>query len=180
MTIWAAFFRGINVGGNNILPMKELAALLKAQGCSAVVTYIQSGNAVFRHTLGDARKLSSLISNAIEAQYKFVPHIMLLRVEELQQAAAANPFPYAEAEPKSLHVFFLAEAPVKPDMNTLQQLKVASEAFALKGKLFFLHAPEGIGRSKLAARAERLLGVEATARNWNTVSKMLDLTMCCK
>ena len=57
----------------------------------------------------------------------------------------------------------------------LQALKAKSERFALKGKVFYIHTPDGFGTSKLAARAERLLGVEATARNWRTVTTLLEL-----
>ena len=45
----------------------------------------------------------------------------------------------------------------------------------LKGKVFYLYTPAGFGISKLAARAERLLGIEATARNWRTVTTLLDM-----
>ncbi|HEU5047497.1 MAG TPA: DUF1697 domain-containing protein [Rickettsiales bacterium] len=180
MAIWIAFFRGINVGGNNLLPMKALAALLEKQGCTEVVTYIQSGNAVFRHKEGNAAKLSGIIRRAIEAQHGFAPHMVLLRLEELERAAASNPFSHAEQDPKSLHVFFLTETPPSPDMRELESVKAANEAFFLQDRLFYLHAPDGIGRSKLAAKAERLLGVGATARNWNTVSKMLELARGCE
>jgi len=100
----------------------------------------------------------------------------VLTAEELRNAAAANPFPSATNEPKSLHLYFLAETPQNPDVQALNQLKSDNESFKLIGKVFYLHAPDGIGRSKLAARAEKLLGVQATARNWNTVAKLLELT----
>ena len=79
------------------------------------------------------------------------------------------------AIPKSLHFFFLAEIPISPDKDSLNEIKTESEGYSLKGSTFYLHAPDGVGRSKLAARAEALLGVSATARNWRTVSALLDL-----
>jgi len=57
----------------------------------------------------------------------------------------------------------------------LNGIKAKSESFALKGRIFYLHTPEGFGTSKLAERAERYLGVDATARNWRTVSAVFDL-----
>jgi uncharacterized protein (DUF1697 family) len=76
-------------------------------------------------------------------------------------------------EGKSLHFFFLASTPAKPDLDALAKLKSSSEEFKLGKNVFYLHAPDGIGRSKLAAKVEKALGVPATARNWNTVSKLM-------
>ncbi|HKZ73221.1 MAG TPA: DUF1697 domain-containing protein [Steroidobacteraceae bacterium] len=67
-------------------------------------------------------------------------------------------------------------APKKPDLEALERVKGATEAFALEGRTFYLHTPDGFGTSKLAERAERLLGVEATARNWRTVCALLEMT----
>lgn len=171
-----ALFRGINVGGRNVLPMKELKALLESLDCSDVKTYIQSGNVVFSHAeTGDAN-LSQKIGSAIEKRYGFLPRVLLLSAEELQRAAAENPFTAAATEPKTLHLWFLAETPREPDLDGLHKLKAESESFVLTGRTFYLHAPDGIGRSKLAARVEKLLGVTATARNWQTVQKVLELS----
>ena len=101
---------------------------------------------------------------------------MILDQKELVRAAAANPFAtVASATPKSVHLFFLAERPKKPDLESVDQIKAPSESYALKGKVFYLHTPEGFGTSKLAARIERHLGVAATARNWRTVTTLLDM-----
>ena len=54
----------------------------------------------------------------------------------------------------------------------LAGLRKETERFTLAGNIFYLFAPEGVGRSKLAAAAEAALGVPATARNWNTVMKL--------
>lgn len=97
---------------------------------------------------------------------------MLLEKEELERAIAQNPFPEAESEPKTLHLYFLASVPTTPNSEKMGALQADSERFELKESVFYLHAPDGIGRSKLAAKAEQLLGVAATARNWRTVSKL--------
>ena len=81
----------------------------------------------------------------------------------------------AVSSPRSLHLFFLAERPTNPDLESLERIKARSEWFALKGRIFYLHTPEGFGISKLAQRVERDLGVEATARNWSTVSAVIEL-----
>jgi uncharacterized protein (DUF1697 family) len=178
--IWIAFLRGINVGGNHSLPMKELAALLEQNGCRDVKTYIQSGNVVFKDPETDSTKLATTISDAIHKNHGFQPHILLLKIEELEKAASSNPFPQAETAPKSLHLYFLSEKPENPNIEGLNKIKINNEAFHLKEKVFYLHTPDGFGTSKLANKAEKLLGVKATARNWNTVSKMLELTKALK
>lgn len=175
MNTWIALFRGINVGGNKLLPMKQLAALLEKAGCRDVKTYIQSGNVVFRSPMTDAARMATRILSAVSAARGFEPRVLVLDRTELQRAMEANPFRGATADPKSVHLFFLAERPKDPDIESLNAIKSESEAFALKGRIFYLHTPEGFGTSKLAERAERCLGVEATARNWRTVSAVFDL-----
>ena len=172
MKSYIALFRGINVGGKHILPMKALRALLEDLDAQNVKTYIQSGNAVFQHPSENTSELSSAISTAIKDNHGFEPRVLLLDWAEMEQAVAANPFPQAESEPKTLHLYFLASAAEKPDFQMLNGLKKDNEQFKLIDNVFYLHAPDGIGRSKLAERVERALGVATTARNWRTVSKI--------
>ena len=91
---------------------------------------------------------------------------------EFEEAIHNNPFPQVEDFPKTLHLGFLVHEPMNPKLHELEQLKDHGEEFLLKGKVFYLHAPEGIGRSKLAEKIEKYLGVALTMRNWNTVMKL--------
>lgn len=175
MTTWIALLRGINMGGHHKLPMKSLAALLEQLGCRDVRTYIQSGNAVFRHAARDGQRLAGQIGAAIREAHGFEPFVLLLRREELERSAAGNPFPHAESSPTRLSLFFLGGAPERPDLAGLDRLKRPTETFVLDGATFYLHTPDGFGNSKLAARIPALLGVEATARNWRTVTTLLEL-----
>ena len=175
MTTFIALLRGINIGGNNKLPMKDLSALLTGMGLREVQTYIQSGNVVFRSAAKDRMALAAKISAAIKTQHGFAPRVWLLTVEELREAMANNPYPEAEAVPTSLHLLFLAEVPPQPKLKEMDALKTSSERYTLTDKMFYLHAPDGVGRSKLAASAEKLLGVAATGRNWNTVCKLAEM-----
>jgi uncharacterized protein (DUF1697 family) len=172
MKTWIALFRGINVMGNNKLPMKDLAQLLRGLKLRDARTYIQSGNAVFA-SAGTAAALAARIAAAIERQFGFRPYVVLLEARELAQAVANNPFPEAEVNPTSLHLWFLEERPAAAGPAALESCRVASERFALRGKVLYLHAPEGFGTSKLAARAEKLLGCRGTARNWRSVTTLL-------
>lgn len=170
MNTFIALFRGINVGGKNRLPMKELTALLEELGLKSIQTYIQSGNVIFQSRKKQTGKLAKEISARIGETHGFEPHLILLGTDELQSAIDNNPFPVKEG--KSLHFFFLDSVPRKPDLDKLQAVQTKSEQFHLQDKVFYLHAPDGIGRSKLAAKVEACLSVPVTARNWNTVSQL--------
>jgi uncharacterized protein (DUF1697 family) len=172
---YIALFRGINVGGSKVVPMKELRLTFEQIGCTHVRTYIQSGNVVCRSAVPTAEGLSARLTAQVTKRHGFTPGVMVLTRRELDRAIADNPFPEAEGDPKCLHLFFLAGPAKKPDLAGLEAIAAAGERFLLKGKVFYLHAPAGFGTSKLAARAERLLGVATTARNWRTVTALRDM-----
>lgn len=172
MITYIALFRGINVGGKNMLPMKGLVELLNTMGFKDVQTYIQSGNVIFSTEVEDLKQLSSQISLSVKEAYNFEPKIHILTVKELEVAIKNNPFLDSESDPKSLHFGFLLEEPIAPDLEKLEEIKKENERFKLIGKVFYLSAPEGVGRSKLASKSEKLLGVSMTDRNWGTVSKL--------
>ncbi|HEX6983027.1 MAG TPA: DUF1697 domain-containing protein [Balneolaceae bacterium] len=175
MSTYITLLRGINVGGHNKLPMKELVGLLEDLGFHNVKTYIQTGNIVFKSGK-NAAELAESIKTEIEQNHGFAPHVLVLKLDEFKKAMASNPFAEAESEPKTLHLYFLDAEPKNPDLESLENIKKDNERFMLKGKTFYLHTPEGVGRSKLAARAEKALGVAATARNWRTVDKIRVIT----
>jgi uncharacterized protein (DUF1697 family) len=166
--------RGINVGGRAKLPMRELVRCMAEAGCADVRTYIQSGNLVFTHDAAPAA-ISERIGAAIEAGHGFRPDLLLLAPDELAGIMSANPFPEAATAPRSLHAFVMGQPPPAPDLAALERLKAPTERLALIGRILYLHAPDGIGRSKLAAQAERALGVPATARNWRTITAVAAL-----
>ncbi|MEP0356702.1 DUF1697 domain-containing protein [Paraglaciecola sp.] len=173
MSHFVVLLRGVNVGGNNVLPMKQLSELLVSMGCSAVNTYIQSGNVSLFHPSKSAAKLAADIATNIMSKFGFTISVMAFTFETFEQLVNANPFKHSEREPKTLHLYFLEKTASSPDLQSLEAVKAESESFALLGTVLYLHAPDGIGRSKLTAKIERCLGVATTARNWNTVSKLL-------
>lgn len=175
MNTYIVLFRGINVGGANILPMKELASLLDRMGFGNVQTYIQSGNVVFQSAATDPKQLSQAIRTAVGESHGLAAEVLVLSIDELHDAMASNPFTDGDPDPKTLHLFFLASAPTDPDVVRLDAIRSTSERYQLAGSVLYLHAPEGIGRSKLAANVERAIGVTATARNWRTVTKLMSM-----
>jgi uncharacterized protein (DUF1697 family) len=175
MPTWIAFFRGINVGGKSTLPMKELVPLLEERGCTDIRTYIQSGNVVFQSSEAKPEALSRRIASSIARQRGLEVGVVVLSPKQLKKAIAANPFPDAESDPKSLHVYFLADDPGGPYKHAMEKLKADTESFVFKRGVLYLHTPKGFGKSKLAAGVERATGVSATARNWKTVTKVLEM-----
>jgi len=170
-----ALLRAVNVTGVNLLPMKDFVQLLGKMGLKDVRTYIASGNAVFRAGETEAAGLPEKIKARINRSHGFAPEVILLSLDEMEKAIASNPYPEAEPEPKSLHLAFLADAPKTPDLAALERVRKDSERFALKGKVLYVHAPEGVAKSKLFQRIEKSLGVAATARNWRTACKVLEM-----
>lgn len=162
--------------------MKELVVILEGIGAQNVKTYVQSGNVVFQFAKPDFSRLSKKITAAIKKRRGFEPHVLILGLDAIEKAIAQNPFPEAEAEPSSLHLGFLAWEPKSPALDKLNNLKKESERFRLVGSVFYLHAPEGVGRSKLAASSERALGVPMTDRNWKYAfgTKTADFHVCSK
>lgn len=170
MPTYIALFRGINIGGNNPLPMRDLVGILERMGCKDVKTYIQSGNAVFRTGKSQTKKIAEEISARIFEGHGFSPKVLLLSASELEAAIHNNPF--GTKDGKALHFLFLESRPKKPDLAGLMAVKSKSEEFRLDKRVFYLYAPEGVGRSRLVAKIEPGLGVPVTGRNWNTVNKL--------
>lgn len=173
MTTYLALFRGINIGGHNKVAMKELVSLLEEVGCSNIRTYIQSGNVIFDTSSRSRSKLSQEISHSMMKRFGFAPKVMLLTAAELQDVIAHNPFPSTEG--KALHALFLDAQPENPDLERLSVMKKKSEEFLLGDRVFYLYAPDGVGKSKLAVNVERCLGVATTGRNWNTVTRLASM-----
>jgi uncharacterized protein (DUF1697 family) len=175
MIRYIALFRALNVGGKNRLSMTDLVATLTRVGCTDVQTYIQSGNAVFACDSGDAAALTSLIREEQLRAYGMDAGLLLLTPSQLKRSIENNPFAGLDADPSTIHLGFLAARPLLANLDKLANLKSASEQYFITGSVFYLYAPDGIGRSKLAAYAERLLGVPMTDRNWRTVMKLWEM-----
>jgi uncharacterized protein (DUF1697 family) len=170
---YIALLRGINVGGKNILPMKELVVLLEDMRYENLQTYIQSGNVVFQSKEKVGPKDAAEISRRVLEKKGFKPQVLILTEAALLSAVENNPFDISNG--KALHFFFLESPSKRPKIEQLVAMKANSEEFELCGQVFYLYSPDGVGRSKLAANVEKELGVPLTARNWNTVSKLVSM-----
>ncbi len=174
---WVALLRGINVGGHRLVKMPALRAVFESLGATDVHTVVQSGNVVFDHATPEREgtALRHVLQAGLAKALGFEVPVLLRSAAQFRKAAAAHPFAKEAAEPTHAHVYFLDEAPPHPDRAALDQLASPTERWHLHGDAFYLHAPDGVGRSKLAAGAEKKLGVPATARNQRTVESLLAL-----
>jgi uncharacterized protein (DUF1697 family) len=167
-----ALLRGINVGGKNMLPMKELCALFAATGCANVQSYIQSGNVIFDAPARALGKLGERVGEAIEERFGFRPPIVLRSAKQLAAACDRVPFP----DTPHVHVGFLAQAPTKPQLAALDPGFGAPDRYIVHGSEVYLHLPNGMGRSKLGTGYfDKRIGT-TTFRNWNTVVELARLT----
>jgi uncharacterized protein (DUF1697 family) len=171
-----ALLRGINVGGKNILPMKELAAMFERAGGANVRTYIQSGNVIFE-AASDAAKVADSVSAKIEKKFGYRIPMILRNYEQLAKAIAGNPFIKAGVvEQRALHVYFLADTPSAACCASLDKNRSAPDAFEVRGREIYLHMPNGMGRTKLTnAYFDSKLLTTSTARNWATILKLAEM-----
>jgi uncharacterized protein (DUF1697 family) len=174
---FVALLRGINVGGKSLISMAELRALFSLLGFEDVATYIQSGNVVFRSTTADEGAVVAKLEREIAGAFAVSPSVLLRTPGELEAIAASNPFLSRKADLSKLHVVFLDRAPAASAAAELDPERSTPDEFALEGRELFLHLPNGAGRSKLKLDYfERVLGVRATQRNWNTLLKLIELS----
>ena len=171
-----ALLRGINVGGKNKLPMKDLAAMFREMGCSDVRTYIQSGNVLFRADPTLAEDIPLLISDGLLSRFGYRVPVVTRTDRELQDIVKANPFAEAGAEASRLLVLFLSDLPDRARVEALDPNRSPGDEFAVLGHEVFLHCPNGVARSKLTnSYFDSSLSTTSTARNWRTVRKLLEL-----
>ena len=171
-----ALLRGINVGGKNRMPMKELAALFVDAGCDDVRTYIQSGNVVFRTGPPAGEEISAIISASILSRFGYRVPVITRTAREFQGIVRANPFVEAGAEADKLHVMFLAELPDGAQVEALDPDRSPGDEFAVLGCEVYLHCPNGVARTKLTnSYFDSRLSTTSTTRNWRTVQRLLEL-----
>lgn len=169
-----ALFRAINVGGQTI-KMDDLRAIHTSLGFRDVATYIQTGNVVFTTDIEDRVLLVKQLEGAIEERYGFHSDVILRTGEDLRAIVNDGPFHgEPEKDPKHIVVTFLRDRPDEQSLVALRQASLGPEEIALIGNELHLYYPIDIGHSKLTITLiEKKLKTVGTARNWNTVMKLL-------
>jgi uncharacterized protein (DUF1697 family) len=173
MAVFIALIRGINVGGHKKIRMADLKASCEEMGLRDVRTHLQSGNVVFKSTKSNRAQLAKDIEAILGVEAK----VILRSADELRKIIDANPMPeVAERGPSGFIVMFLDAKPAAAAMLALRDGYSGPEQMQLHGTELYIHYGAGMGQSKLTnALIERKLGVAGTSRNWNTVTKLLEL-----
>jgi uncharacterized protein (DUF1697 family) len=175
MPVLISMLRGVNLPNHNKINMVALSALYESLKFEDPRTYVQSGNVIFHTKEKNSSALAKKIQNAIEREFGCRPEVILRTTDELRKAIAASPFSSSrDLEPSKVLVTFLAAEPGPEVHATLLSLKSHPEELHLKGRELYIYFPDGAGRSKLPwSSVEKLLKTTGTARNWNSVTKML-------
>jgi uncharacterized protein (DUF1697 family) len=174
-----ALLRGINVGGHNKIPMRELCMLCADLGWVDVQSYIQSGNLVFR-AAAKAAQLETELEQAIERRFGLPIPILVRAAAVWPDYVRDNPFPDASQNEPNLVMLALSKAAPKKDAaEKLQERAVSGERIVQVGDAIWVHYAGGVAKSKLSpALFDRLVGSPVTARNWRTVLKLDEMARC--
>jgi uncharacterized protein (DUF1697 family) len=175
MPVVISMLRGVNLGAHNRIKMDALCALYASLKLENACSYVQSGNVIFRTKEKNLAALAAKIQAAIEKKFGFRPEVILRTPDEFRKAIAANPFAARRnIEPGKLLVTFLSSEPGPEARAALDRFKDYPEELHLKDRELYIYFPNGAGRTKLPwSSVEKFLKVTGTARNWNSVTKML-------
>lgn len=174
MPAFASLLRGVNVGRAAPVGMPALAKVYSKLGLEGVRTVLRSGNVVFRSERRSRAALVSALEDAIEGRFGFRPKVYLRSREELLDVVARNPFPEAaRSDPGRLLILFY-ERDLGPAARTLAGFP-GPEPFKVSGSEIYVHYVAGSGRSKFNPFLDRAIEARGTARNWNTLNKLVQI-----
>ena len=177
MAVVISLLRGVNVGGHHKIKMDALRILYESLGLRDAQTYVQSGNVIFKTRERDLIRLGRRIEDGIERTFGFRPHVIVRTPSDLRNVIARNPFAQRRGiEPNRLLVTFLAGVPSPEARDKALNLKTDPEELRLDGREFYMYFPSGMARPKLTwVTVEKVLQTPWTGRNWNTVTKLLEI-----
>jgi uncharacterized protein (DUF1697 family) len=176
MAVIICMLRGVNLGKRR-MKMKALRALYESLGLRDVQTLVQSGNVVFRSEQKSLAALTKKIETAIEREFGFYSDVILRTAAELRDALGRNPLAKrASTEPRSFLIWFLVSDPGEEIRKQVRAVKTEPEELRIDGREVYIYFPNGMARPKMKwAAIERILAVRGTGRNWNTVTKLLEM-----
>ena len=167
--------RGINLGSRNRIAMPALREAFAEAGFGDVKTYLQSGNVVLT-SRKSPEKVAREVERLIADRFGLDIDVVVRTRAELAGVVRRNPLGDVAKDPKRYQVSFLTAKPDPKVVRKLEALAAGGERLVASGRELYAWHPKGVARSKLwAALAGRGLGVTATARNWTTVTKLLEL-----
>jgi uncharacterized protein (DUF1697 family) len=175
MRAQVALLRGINVGAHNRIPMADLRALLADIGYPDARTLVQSGNIVLSAELAP-EELAAELERAIAGKFGVQTPVVVRTRDELAAVVALDPLGDVAEEHKLYQVSFLSAEPDPEAVAKIAQEDFAPERFVHVGREIYAWHPGGIHNSRLARMlSDKRLGVVATARNWKTTTKLLEM-----
>jgi uncharacterized protein (DUF1697 family) len=178
---YAVLFRGINVGGKNVVKMNDLKQLLQDLGLNKVITYIQSGNAVFETSLDEAY-LQDAIHIGFTKRFGFESNVMIRSIDEIGALVDRLPISAVEitaaeaADPQveHLYIYFLNHPPEQAQIDAICKEYISPDILRTGERELYLLCHQSIRKSKLAIRTAKVFD-SATVRNWKTVNKLYDM-----
>ena len=174
MTVYVSMLRGVNVGGHSRLKMTALKQAYVAIGLGDVQTLLQSGNVLFTSRAGDREALAKRIMQELERRFDLKIEVLIRTLAEVRMLVERGPTS-ARADPSKLLVMFLSRVPDARAQAALLAEHKGAEMIELRGPAVYLYYPTGVGRSKLTtAFLENRLDAAGTARNWNTLKKLVE------
>jgi uncharacterized protein (DUF1697 family) len=174
MTTWVALLRGINVGRAKRIAMADLRALLEGLGYENVRTALNSGNAVFTDSSRSGALLERDIGTRIARDLDMDVRVLVRSGREVATVLDNNPFVPRHAKPKEMGVTFLSAAPARGKLAALDPAGFGPDEFEFAKREIYTRQPNGVMGTRLPDW-EKVLGVGATARNWNTVIRLAEL-----
>jgi uncharacterized protein (DUF1697 family) len=169
-TMYIALLRGVNVAGHGKIKMDDLRQAFRALGYRDVTTYIQSGNVLFT---SDAPVAGVDLEDAIAAEFGMNVTVVLRTSAQLKNVVKRNPF--TDVDSSKVHVGFMPRRPSAKVGRQLDLQRFSPDDVVVAGSELYFHLPNGIGRSKLPDYLGRQLEVPITIRNWNTLTKLVEL-----
>jgi uncharacterized protein (DUF1697 family) len=174
LTTWVVLLRGVTPSGRNRVPMAELRAGLTAAGLADVRTYIQSGNVIARSPLG-REALKSLVHDVIATRIGADITVIARTAAELQRIVERNPFP--ESDKAQTYFSLLAATPAPDALKALRAGDFAPDEVRVGDGAIYVRYATRLSDSRVNNNfLERRLKVAATTRNFNTMTKLVELS----
>ena len=172
----AVLLRGVNLGGHNKVPMADLRRILGDLGYADVKTLLNSGNAVVS-TAESAAHVERNVSAAINDELGLSVQVVVRTHAQLAAVVRGSPLDHVVTESRYYTVWFLAETPTRSTLGDVEPDRYAPDYWVHQGQELYVWYASGQGKTKIPGPFfEKQLKVAGTARNWNTVLKLLELT----
>ena len=173
-----SFLRGVNMTGHNSIKMADLSKLYCQIGFCENKTYIQSGNVIFKASIeANRNEIASRITQGILQNFGYNIPIMIRDLDDLKHVKASNPYlGLKDFDPLKMAVIFLLHPPTEVAKEKMKNISYPPDQYYISDNEILTYCPNGFGKTKLYTNFfENKMGVIGTARNWKTVTTILDM-----